>query len=148
MGAAVVTTAPRTLSTEAAAPKVKIPKVKVPKEPKEPKMPKQKIVKEGVIIKVAEGETAYQPDLVDGIEQLTGLPRSHVLSFLIALPEVVTANVAAGKDVRISGLGTVKKVTLKAKTFRNIHTGEPIPMPDREGVKIRVAVGLKKATQK
>ena len=59
--AAVVTTAPRTLSTEAAAPKVKIPKVKVPKEPKEPKepkkpkMPKQKVVKEAVIIKVAEG---------------------------------------------------------------------------------------------
>lgn len=69
-----------------------------------------------------------------------GLDVKAVVDELFA--QIETA-LARGEKVRISGFGTFRRMTTKARTGRNLRTGEAIEIPARNRAKFKASSKLK-----
>lgn len=90
------------------------------------------------------GKTPLRPRdwLVDALLDRTPLTRRDVRHVLRALPTVVGECLADGHGVQIPGIATLRPTVKAAQRGRNPRTGDPIQIPARRGVKVRVMPSL------
>jgi DNA-binding protein HU-beta len=84
-------------------------------------------------------------ELADRIEQASGVPAREVTAVLTALTPVLAAAAAAGEEVRLPGLLTVRVSERAARTGRNPRTGETLEIPAGRVVRITPGATLKAA---
>ena len=65
-------------------------------------------------------------DLVTRIATVTGLTKSATGTVFDVIFDVITATLARGEDVTITGFGAFSVVERAARTGRNPRTGEPV----------------------
>ncbi len=69
--------------------------------------------------------------IVDQIAVATGLTKIETEAVVDGFMETVTAAVARGERVELRGFGTFRAVVRAARTARNPHTAEAVPVPAR-----------------
>ena len=69
--------------------------------------------------------------IVDQIAAATGLTKIETDAVVDGFMETVTAAVASGERVELRGFGTFRAVARAARTARNPHTAEAVPVPAR-----------------
>lgn len=62
---------------------------------------------------------------------------------LRSLPEVIAHHISKEKTVYLSGVGVIKPVVRRGRTFNNPRTQQPIVVGDRKLIVIRTAAALK-----
>jgi DNA-binding protein HU-beta len=71
--------------------------------------------------------------LIERLAQKTKLTKTQSEAVFDAALEIIQRTVEKGEDVKLVGFGTFSAVQRKAKTGRNIKTGESVAIP---GVKV------------
>lgn len=84
-------------------------------------------------------------DLIHEIAQGTDVAKSEVTKVLDHLAEVVMAQLAAGGELTLPGIGKLSTQERQARQGRNPITGESIQIPARTAVKFAVTKALKDA---
>ena len=75
-------------------------------------------------------------------EQL-GLNKREAKDFIDAFFEIISAQLADGQDVRISGFGSYEVQTKSTRPGRNPRTGEPVQIKPRRVATFRASTQLK-----
>ena len=75
--------------------------------------------------------------IVSTIAELTGLSKNRSSKALAAVIEAMTASLAAGDDVKISGFGKFYLQTLKARKGRHPKTGQSLHIQERKTVRLK-----------
>lgn len=91
------------------------------------------MIKENVITQVCR-KTMYSRNMVETV--------------LDAVLDTVTETLARGDKVQFAGFGTFEPKECKARTGRNPHTDEPVPIPARVVPYFRAGKFLKEAVVK
>ncbi len=65
-------------------------------------------------------------ELIDAITETSGHHKSAVTAILGALIQTVQSEVAAGRDVQVTGFGTFKRGLVPAGSTKDIHSGRPV----------------------
>ncbi len=86
-------------------------------------------------------------DVVAAVADRAGVTQQDARKCIDALLSVVCDQVAAGGEVNLTGHMRISTVQRRARTGRNLHTGEPVVVPARNGVKIQAGSRLKAAAQ-
>ena len=89
-----------------------------------------------------------KPDVIEQISQMSGLTKGHVSKAIKALVTVIQNNLKKGETVSLSGLGSFKAKSRKARTGRNPKTGDVITLPAGKKVSFKPTITLKKIIQK
>ncbi len=84
-------------------------------------------------------------ELIATVAEKTSLPKADIEQALNSLISIISGELAAGQDVRLNGLGTLKVNDRAARTGRNPRTGEAIAIAASKAVTFRVAKELKAA---
>ena len=87
-------------------------------------------------------------ELVWLIQTSTGFPRSIVEDVLNETLDKITEALSEGKEVQFAGFGTFEPKQRAARTGRNPHTNEPVPIPARIVPVFNPGKSLKKAVCK
>ncbi|HEX5367502.1 MAG TPA: HU family DNA-binding protein [Acidimicrobiales bacterium] len=87
-------------------------------------------------------------DLVQAVSTQTGVERKEVDTVLRGFTDVVTAVVAKGEPVSISGFAKFVKVDRPARTGRNPQTQEPVRIKASKKARITPLKGFKEAVAK
>ncbi len=83
-------------------------------------------------------------DIIEGIMEMTGLPRREVDQIVyIIIDEIITC-LARGEKVKITGLGTFHVRHKKKRIGRNPKTGEEAEICERNVISFRPSVVLKR----
>lgn len=88
-------------------------------------------------------KTLTKSDLIDAIAKNADIPKTKADAALGALVNTVVTNVKKGHTVRVSGLGTWKRQSRKARTARNPQTGAAVKVPATKVPKFTAAAGFK-----
>jgi len=59
--------------------------------------------------------------------------------------EIIAASIAAGNDVKIDNVGTIKQVTRAARTGHNPSTGAKLEIPAKKSLKFKPFANIKVA---
>jgi DNA-binding protein HU-beta len=86
-------------------------------------------------------------DLVEVLAKKTGLSKNAAAEALNAVLEAISSSLKKGQDVVLTGFGTFKVASRKARTGRNPKTGETIKIPARKVVRFKVGAELRKAVK-
>lgn len=70
-------------------------------------------------------------DVVSKISRETGCNKSVVSLVVDSLIDVITLSLSRGEKVKFSGFGTFEAKERAARTGRNPHTNEAVPIPAR-----------------
>jgi integration host factor subunit alpha len=92
-----------------------------------------------------ETPTLTKADLADLLFEQLGLNKREAKDFIDAFSEMITLEVAGGKDVKISGFGNFQIRIKKARPGRNPRTGEPVLIQARRSVTFQGSPKLKAA---
>lgn len=89
-----------------------------------------------------------QTQLIQAVADQTGesgaaLSKTEVARVLVALTGVVQAQLKAGEEVALPGIGKLKVQNKAAKTGRNPRTGEAVEIPAKAVAKFVAAKALK-----
>ena len=84
-------------------------------------------------------------DLVNAVAKHTDKERKEVDEVLKGFTDVVTAVVAEGEPVAISGFAKFVKVDRPERTGRNPQTGEPVKIKASKKIAFRAAKDLKES---
>ena len=84
-------------------------------------------------------------DLIAEISSKSSLSKQQVEAALAGLQDVLVESLAAGEQVKLTGVFSAERVERSARTGRNPRTGEEIQIPASHGVKITAGSILKKA---
>lgn len=68
-------------------------------------------------------------ELVQAVAQATGLQANQVSETISQTLSAIRSAVESGEEVTLRGFGTFKPKACKAKTARNISTGEAVRVP-------------------
>lgn len=86
-------------------------------------------------------------DLVNAVAVSMGVPehlaRGNASAAVNVVFDRIEAALARGEDVKISGFGTFRRITTKARTGHNPRTGEPVEIPARNKAKFKASSKLK-----
>lgn len=82
-------------------------------------------------------------DLIKAITESRDLHGLDVKAVVDEFFAQIEAALARGEKVRISGFGTFRRMTTKARTGRNLRTGEAIEIPARNRAKFKASSKLK-----
>ncbi len=83
-------------------------------------------------------------ELVAAVANHTDVSAKDVATVLAGLEDVITASVAKGEKVAITGFVSFDRVDRKARTARNPQTGEPIQIKASQAPRIAAGATLKK----
>ena len=83
--------------------------------------------------------------LVQKLAEASELNKKQADATLQALVDLTVSTVRKGEPVKIPGLGTFRKVQMKARMGRNPQTGEAIKIPARKKVRFSVAKTFKES---
>lgn len=84
-------------------------------------------------------------ELIAAIAAKAGTTNAATGKVLDALAEVVTAELKAGNEPVIPGIGKLHVTERAAREGRNPRTGEPVQIEASKSVKLKVAKSLKDA---
>ena len=70
-------------------------------------------------------------EMVKKIARHSGIRQLYVNTVVEYLLEYITDELAAGNKVKLAGFGTFEPKEQAARTGRNPHTNEPVPIPAR-----------------
>lgn len=87
-------------------------------------------------------------ELISAVASRTGLSRSDVRATIVATNDVIHEAISKGDGVFLFGLGKLVVKHRPPRKARNIHTGEPATVPDRNVVLFRASEPLIEAAQK
>ena len=87
-------------------------------------------------------------ELIAAIAEKTGLTKKDAERVLAATTETITAALAEGDRVQISGFGIFEVKTREARTGRNPRTKEAIEIPASKNPVFKAAKALKDAVAK
>ncbi|HKZ56116.1 MAG TPA: integration host factor subunit alpha [Thermodesulfovibrionales bacterium] len=87
-------------------------------------------------------------DIVKEIHERNGLSRAESADMVELVIETLKANLAEGKNVKITGFGTFMVRKKGERKGRNIKTGEEIPIAPRRVVTFRASLQLKAMVEK
>lgn len=73
-----------------------------------------------------------------------GVSKAAVFEVLKALGEVVSDHLERGDSVVLHNVGIIKPTLLKGREYPNPRGGEPQMKPDRRGIRIDIALPLKR----
>lgn len=73
--------------------------------------------------------------------------KAAIEATLAGLADAVAAELAAGGQVIVPGLGKFEATRRAARTARNPRTGEEISVPEKRVVKFKAAKGLREAVE-
>ena len=82
-------------------------------------------------------------DLIAAVSVSAGLSKKDTERVLNAAIDAITANLAKGEKVQLSGFGTFEAKARKARIGRNPHTKEPIEIPATRVPTFNPSKGLK-----
>jgi DNA-binding protein HU-beta len=74
-------------------------------------------------------------ELRNAIAKKTNMPKSQVLAFMDACFDEIEKSIKKGKQVRLVGFGTWKKIRRKARAGRNPQTGKKLTIKARNVAK-------------
>ncbi len=81
-------------------------------------------------------------DLAASVAEATGSTKAQGAAAVDAVFAAIAAGLGEGKDVRLTGIGTLKVKAKAASTARNPRTGEQIAVPAKNVVKFSSASEL------
>ncbi|OQX15673.1 MAG: hypothetical protein BWK76_12765 [Desulfobulbaceae bacterium A2] len=81
-------------------------------------------------------------DLVNVIAETTGLPMDAAQHGVEGLFNAMAEAMEAGERVTLANFGSFRVVRRGRRVGRNLHTGEPVPIPPRRVVKFIASRGL------
>lgn len=81
-------------------------------------------------------------DLIKAVADELGLETNHYTHGVDAVFLVIARALQRGEEVKISGFGTFRRVTTKARTARNPRTGETVEVPARNKAKFKASSRL------
>jgi len=90
-----------------------------------------------------EGIAMTRDEMVARLMRTAGLTKANVSRFYEGLVEVIKKELASRGEFVLSGLGTLRVVTRKARQGRNPRTGEVIQIPRRKVVRFRAYSALR-----
>ena len=93
-------------------------------------------------------KTLTKADLVDAVAKETELPKKQAAAAIEAVLSTITATLAKGGKVQLTGFGTFEAVRRKKRTARNPRTGETITIPATTVPRFRPGKALKDAVAK
>lgn len=82
-------------------------------------------------------------ELIEMIAEKTGFPRSHVAKMMKTMLETLTENMAAGKNITLTGFGTFEIRERQARTGVVPGTDKRIEIPARTYPAFKPGKGLK-----
>ncbi len=94
---------------------------------------------------MAKGNIVKVRDLAQKMVEKFNLTKKEAVEILNWFSQEVTANLKAGYQVKIAGLGTFKVRERKARTALNPKTGEKIELPAKKVPRFTPAKDLKEA---
>ena len=86
--------------------------------------------------------------LADALFEQLGLNKREAKDFVDAFFEILSAELAQGKSVKISGFGNFEVHTKSARPGRNPLTGEPVVIAARRVVTFRASGSLRQQITK
>ena len=86
-------------------------------------------------------------ELITGVANKAGIPRSQAENVIDALGDVVTEAVQRGEKVSLTGLLSIERVLRAPRTGRNPQTGEPLAIPAGYSVRLSCGSRLKAAAR-
>ena len=84
-------------------------------------------------------------EFISVLAEKTGITKAEAERVYNATFDLFKKELAKGEDVSISGFGTFKVSSRKARTGRNPQTGETINIPARKAVSFKAGKALKDA---
>ena len=87
-------------------------------------------------------------DLIFGVSQksrVTGAVASRVIKSLI---KTIAESVEHGEKVTLSGLGTFRMKSRRAKPARNLQTGETVYLPEGKKISFKPSLSFKRLLKK
>ena len=84
-------------------------------------------------------------ELADLLFEQIGLNKREAKDLIDAFFEMITRELAAGTDVKISGFGNFQVRTKQARPGRNPRTGEPVLIAARRAVTFHASAKLKQS---
>ncbi len=96
---------------------------------------------------MAKGNIVKIRDLAQKMVEKFNLTKKEAIEILNWFSQEITANLKAGYQVKIAGLGTFKVRERKARTALNPKTGEKIQLPAKRVPRFTPAKDLKEAIQ-
>lgn len=87
-------------------------------------------------------------ELVQAVAQATGLQANQVNETISQTLLAIRSAVESGEEVTIRGFGTFKPKACKAKTARNISTGEAVRVPAHMKPSFKAAAEFVNETEK
>lgn len=88
-------------------------------------------------------QTLTKAELAELLYEQLGLNKREAKDFIEEFFELITKQVAQGKDVKISGFGNFQVRTKQARPGRNPRTGEPVMVEARRAVTFHASNSLK-----
>lgn len=87
-------------------------------------------------------------DIINEVCRDTRKPRFVVEEVVNSTLENITLAMSQGKEVQFAGFGTFEPKKRAARTGRNPHTNEPVPIPARVVPSFKAGKYLKRAVTK
>ena len=81
-------------------------------------------------------------ELIAAMAEKTGITKADTEKMLNAFISVVQAELVAGAQVRLDGLGILAPISRAARTGRNPKTGEAVKVPAKNAVKFKMSADL------
>lgn len=78
-------------------------------------------------------------EMVEKVVATTGFSKKDAEAAVEAYESALISAIKDGESYRVSGLGTITKVTRAARRGRNPKTGEEIQIPESVAVKIKTS---------
>lgn len=94
-----------------------------------------------------ETPTLTKAELADLLFEQLGLNKREAKEFIDAFFDLITADVAKGEDVKISGFGNFQVKTKQERPGRNPRTGELVMVKARRSVTFHASAKLKESIQ-
>jgi len=81
-------------------------------------------------------------ELCTHIAKQTKMPKTHVMAVIDSMFDEISRSLKKGKDVRLVGFGSWKRVKRKARPGRNPQTGKTITIKARNVAKFNMSQNL------
>jgi integration host factor subunit alpha len=89
------------------------------------------------------GKTVTRVDLVEAVSQTVGLPRTESAELVGLVLEEISAALAAGENVKLSGFGLFTVRNKKERMARNPKTGAAAPVAPHRAITFNASPVLK-----
>lgn len=84
-----------------------------------------------------------KPALVSALARRTGLTAQQAAAFVDALGEIAREELAAGRDMRLHDIGTLRVRTLPARQARHPRTGAVISVGATHSIAFKPTLGMR-----